>query len=86
MIGPFSVEAPNRWDAVSLLRLLARHHAWTVQLGEERWVVAGRAETEDDGRLVEEIVAQWACDRGRPDLAQTLVNEIALTRLGERLQ
>ena len=86
MIGPFSLQATNRWDAVTLLRLLSRHHAWTVQMGEERWVVAGRAETEDDGRLVEEIVRQWARDRGRPDLADTLVNEVTLSQLREPLQ
>lgn len=78
MIGDFSVEAPTRWDAVSLLRALTRHHAWTLQLGSDRWIVAGRADSEDAGRSVERIVREWADDRGRPDLADTLVNRIAV--------
>jgi hypothetical protein len=86
MVGSFSVEARSRWDATALLRLLDAHHAWTVQLGQDLWVVAGRAETEADGRLVTRIVSQWARERGRPQLARTLVNEVALTRLAEPSQ
>jgi hypothetical protein len=86
VIGEFSVEAQTRWDAVSLLRLLGRHHAWTVQLGDSRWVVIGRADTDAAGREVEAIVARWAADRGRPSLADTLVNEVAVLGSAEPVQ
>src|SRR5262245_4115080 len=42
----FAVEARSRWDAIALLRTLTSYHAWTIQLGETRWLVVGRADTE----------------------------------------
>lgn len=86
MIGDFSVEAPSRWDAVTLLRALAKHHAWTVQLGLDRWVVVGRADSDAAGRDVEQIVTRWANDRDRPELAATLVNDAARASGARRAQ
>jgi hypothetical protein len=58
-----------------LLRGLAGYHAWLVQLGDDRWVVSGRADTETDGQDVEGIVREWAFDRGRHlEPARTLLH------------
>jgi hypothetical protein len=61
--GPFTVEVQNRWDAVALLRLLATYHPWTIQLGEDRWVVVGRAASDDAGVQAQGLVDRWALDR-----------------------
>jgi hypothetical protein len=70
--GPFTVEARNRWDAVALLRLLAGFHPWTIQLGEDRWLVVARADNEDAGDDAVRLVDRWALDRGQPAVTATL--------------
>ena len=84
MTGDFSVEAPTRPDAVALLRALGKHHPWTVQLGLDRWVVVGRADGGAARSDVARIVATWASDRGRPDLANTLVDDASHVSSKER--
>lgn len=84
MTGGFSVEAPTRLDAMALLRALGNHHPWTVQLGLERWVVVGRADGGAARLDVERIVTAWASDRGRPELAGTLVDDPSRVSSRER--
>ena len=72
MNGHFTVEATNRWDAVALLRLLTSYHPWTIQLGEERWLVVARADTEQAGDDAKQLVDRWAMDRGQHGVAPTV--------------
>ena len=45
MSATFAVETESHRDAVTLLRALSGYNAWTIQLGEQRWLVVGSADT-----------------------------------------
>jgi hypothetical protein len=66
------VEAGNRWDAVALLRLLSSYQPWTIQLGESRWLVVGRAEDDAGGADAMRLVGRWGADRGHAGLTATM--------------
>jgi hypothetical protein len=64
------IEAETRWDAVDLVRRLAHHHTYLVQLGDRRWHVCVRTEdTELDLGQVRAAAESWALER---HLAATL--------------
>jgi hypothetical protein len=69
--GQFSVELTNRWDAIAMLRLLEPYHSWTIQLGEDRWLVVGRAESKQARHDARESIVAWARERGTPEVAAT---------------
>jgi hypothetical protein len=83
--GRFTVEAGNRWDAVALLRLLASYHPWTIQLGEDRWLVVGRADDDTAQADALRLVDRWAVDRGHEGVSATMGLDAlgTLPRLGE---
>lgn len=64
MTGQFCAEVGSRWDAIALLRLLCAHHAWTVQLADDRWLVVARADTETEAGLAVGLVRAWAEENG----------------------
>lgn len=64
MTGQYCVEVGSRWDAVSLLRLLCAHHAWTVQLADDRWLVVARADTDTEATVASGLVRQWGEQNG----------------------
>jgi hypothetical protein len=70
--GPFTVEARNRLDAVALLRTLASFHPWTIQLGDNRWLVVARADDDDAGADAVRLVDRWALDHGQPGVTATI--------------
>ena len=86
MNGPFTVEARNRWDAVALLRILTGYHPWTIQLGEDRWLVVGRADDDEAGADALRLVDGWALDRGQAGVTATMGLDAlqSLQRLEER--
>jgi hypothetical protein len=72
MNGPFTVEARNRWDAVALLRLLPNCNPWTIQLGEDRWLVVARADDDEAGADAVRLVDRWGLDRGQQGVTPTM--------------
>jgi hypothetical protein len=56
-----SVDVRSRWDALELMRALARHRVWMVQMGPSFWVVSARI----DGDAAEALatVRRWSAQR-----------------------
>lgn len=69
---------------MALLRLLASYHPWTIQLGEERWLVVARAEDDEAGSGALELVDHWAQERGHVGMIPML--GLDALHLPERLE
>jgi hypothetical protein len=78
----FAVETRSRWDAIALLRTLTSYHAWTIQLGETRWLVVGRADTEADASSAVSAVEAWARDRGQPEITALVGDDVPAVARG----
>ena len=73
---PLSIELGNKWDAISLLRLLDRFRPWTLQLAPDRWIVVGRLDTEDSAKAASQMLAQWAADGGREEIVVSFGDDL----------
>ena len=82
MSETFAVEARSRWDAIALLRLLSGYHAWTIQLGEARWLVVGRADSEEAASSAATAVAAWAREHGVPELEALVGDDVPAVARG----
>lgn len=82
MSETFAVETRSRWDAITLLRTLTSYHAWTIQLGETRWLVVGRADTEAEASSAVDAVAAWASDRGLADITALVGDDVPAVARG----
>jgi hypothetical protein len=73
---PISVEIATRWEAVSLLRLLDRFRPWTVQLAPDRWMVVGRLDSMASAETAEQLLARWAAESGRAEVAVAIGDDV----------
>jgi hypothetical protein len=82
MSATFAVETESHRDAVTLLRALSGYNAWTIQLGERRWLVVGRADTNARESAARAAVDAWAEQHGLPDVTTLLGDDVPAVARG----
>jgi hypothetical protein len=82
MSETFAVETGSRPDAVALLDALFLYNAWTIQLGLDRWLVVGRADTATETLSAVAAVDAWAEERGLPEGATLLGDDVPVVARG----
>jgi hypothetical protein len=78
----FAVETGSHRDAVTLLRVLSGYNAWTIQLGEQRWLVVGRADTTARESSARAAVEAWAEQNGLLDVTTLLGDDVPAVARG----